>query len=1071
MSLPVLPNHTHRLRAPEYCPLGKLTNKAWPTVGAGIRLGLKKGDTYNAKKLIWFNRVSDGSRTTETFAPASVTNQMRTYKIGITERLKNTPKEGCFEVAGTSLEAFSSWKELVEAMKKTAHNGAKAPEPPLKEKKATESPLQAKKKNSAESVPKGDASRPSDSGQILENLNKVFVAVETICEGPYQYVTQIGMVSEHAPVHPFLYPEFIPMVPSKHLVEKGPQFLETMHLKNLKWSGKAGVGPQGAKFVREDGAISDCRNLNQTRQRIQAFIDHCRKLCDEKKQVTLVFWTHIEQQALLSIVPSLVNVVNVFVHDTYCLTAGRRLQPLYDVYRNQAAKQNLYSMDAIALEIRALFQRQHGKWHQSSVKLVPYTHIYRRKLTLERLMIYDPNRLLGIKISNIIFGQGLVDVQDEAANGTADKPKFERSGRKRPEIMGADHEKSGRKRPKIMGEDREISGRTRPVLIKNGVDPSDIRAQINAKRRMTGLGDLPPLPPVLMTPQAPRNTVPPLMNYPGNQDIYPGDIERREPAPHYQESDRSGYDQSSSSANIDPSWLKNADNSRAFEDNPKPRKSSYDEWYVDGSHGERPDSRTSRFDERPGPIASRYDAITEPSASIFGLRPEPRASRFNDMAETVDAVFGKEFEPENSMFESRVPRVERDRIAPRTSRFDDRFEEPRASRIEPDTFDPRMSAFEDERRTSRFEPRGEEPARYAPRAAGFEEPEPSRYDARFEPRGPRFEDREDSRASRFNDRNERGLLREDSRNVDRSRDRSQPRDSYMGEPAPILAEDAGLEAEISAYENKIKKLKQLKELKEQAKSLAREVPSPKQQEFGGQAGSYGDKMPRQTQDHYSQSTPNPVPPPPLETVSYKPSENRKNPLMSSSRPNPMMGNPPKRPAPEPAAQPPSLAGYGPTASVPRPPKWDRDMSKAVPSRHNPLMESKIVAQPARYSAQPANYSAQPANYSAQPANYSAQPANYSATPASYSAPASSYSAPVSSYSAPVSSYSAPASSYSAPPVNYSGNHNKKSNRSAPGISDAMQEDSYAAGDSATGAPTHSQGYAPIDLKSMRRRRK
>ena len=36
------------------------------------------------------------------------------------------------------------------------------------------------------------------------------------------------------------------------------------------------------------------------------------------------------------------------------------------------------------------------------------------------------------------------------------------------------------------------------------------------------------------------------------------DIERREPAPHYQESDRSGYDQSSSSANIDPSWLKNA---------------------------------------------------------------------------------------------------------------------------------------------------------------------------------------------------------------------------------------------------------------------------------------------------------------------------------------------------------------------------------------------------------------------------------------------------------------------------------------------------------------------------------
>ena len=38
----------------------------------------------------------------------------------------------------------------------------------------------------------------------------------------------------------------------------------------------------------------------------------------------LVFWTHIEQQALLSIVPSLVNVVNVFVHDTYCLTAGRR---------------------------------------------------------------------------------------------------------------------------------------------------------------------------------------------------------------------------------------------------------------------------------------------------------------------------------------------------------------------------------------------------------------------------------------------------------------------------------------------------------------------------------------------------------------------------------------------------------------------------------------------------------------------------------------------------------------------------------------------------------------------------
>ena len=39
------------------------------------------------------------------------------------------------------------------------------------------------------------------------------------------------MVSEHAPVHPFLYPEFIPMVPSKHLVEKGPQFLETMHLK------------------------------------------------------------------------------------------------------------------------------------------------------------------------------------------------------------------------------------------------------------------------------------------------------------------------------------------------------------------------------------------------------------------------------------------------------------------------------------------------------------------------------------------------------------------------------------------------------------------------------------------------------------------------------------------------------------------------------------------------------------------------------------------------------------------------------------------------------------------------
>ena len=107
MSLPVLPNHTHRLRAPEYCPLGKLTNKAWPTVGAGIRLGLKKGDTYNAKKLIWFNRVSDGSRTTETFAPASVTNQMRTYKIGITERLKNTPKEGCYEVAGTSLDAFS----------------------------------------------------------------------------------------------------------------------------------------------------------------------------------------------------------------------------------------------------------------------------------------------------------------------------------------------------------------------------------------------------------------------------------------------------------------------------------------------------------------------------------------------------------------------------------------------------------------------------------------------------------------------------------------------------------------------------------------------------------------------------------------------------------------------------------------------------------------------------------------------------------------------------------------------------------------------------------------------------